>query len=83
MDLNSRTIHGRNSSALEVACPAPGIGAKKVQGTSETRFCTTYSASAVGVEGRIMDDKGSILNGDGPSNLEVQLHVPRPDIEQV
>jgi hypothetical protein len=27
-----------NSSTLEVACPPPGIGAKKVQETSEARF---------------------------------------------
>jgi hypothetical protein len=31
-----------NSSALEVACPPPGIGAKKVQESSDTNFGITY-----------------------------------------
>jgi hypothetical protein len=31
-------ILNKNSSALEVACGPPGIGAKKVQETSENRF---------------------------------------------
>ena len=29
-----------------------------------------------------MDDKGSILNVDGPSILKTELHVPRPDMEE-
>jgi hypothetical protein len=37
MDLYNGII-GKNSSTLEVACGPPGIGAKKVQGSSETSF---------------------------------------------
>jgi hypothetical protein len=37
VDLNSALI-SINSSALEVACPPPGIGAKKVQESLETSF---------------------------------------------
>jgi hypothetical protein len=29
-----------------------------------------------------MDDKGSIPNVDGPSVLKIELHVPRPDMEE-
>jgi hypothetical protein len=29
-----------------------------------------------------MDDKGSILNVDGPSALKIELHVPRRNIEK-
>jgi hypothetical protein len=36
VDLHSGTSTSINSSALEVACPPPGIGAKKVQEISET-----------------------------------------------
>ena len=46
VDLHIATI-GSNSTTLEVACPPPGIGAKKVQETSETRFRSTYSCSSV------------------------------------
>ena len=29
-----------------------------------------------------MNDKGSILNVDGPSVLKIELHVPRPELER-
>ena len=29
-----------------------------------------------------MDDKGSILNVDGPSVLKIELHVPRQELER-
>ena len=29
-----------------------------------------------------MDDKGSILNVDGPSFLKIELHVPRRELER-
>jgi hypothetical protein len=55
VDLDSALIH-TDSSALEVACPPPGIGAKKVQETSETRFCTTYiSSGSVALENACVD----------------------------
>jgi hypothetical protein len=44
MDLYIR-IPSMNSSALEVACPPPGIGAKKVQESSETG--TTYFCGTI------------------------------------
>jgi hypothetical protein len=49
VDLHSALI-SINGSTLEVACPPRGIGAKKVQESSETRFRTTYIASAVALE---------------------------------
>jgi hypothetical protein len=36
-DLNIGIIGDINSSALEVACPPPGIGAKKVQESSRRK----------------------------------------------
>jgi hypothetical protein len=44
MDLCIGTIVSINSSTLEVSCPPPGIGAKKVQENSEARFGPTYIA---------------------------------------
>jgi hypothetical protein len=29
-----------------------------------------------------MDDKGSTRNGDGPSVLKIELHVPRQELER-
>jgi hypothetical protein len=29
-----------------------------------------------------MDDKGSILNVDGPSVLKIELHVPRQELKR-
>jgi hypothetical protein len=29
-----------------------------------------------------MDDKGSILDVDGPSVLKIELHVPRQELER-
>ena len=45
MNLHIGTRVGINGSTLEVACPPPGIGAKKNQETFEARFGTTYIAS--------------------------------------
>jgi hypothetical protein len=38
IDLHSGTILSINSSALEIACPPPEIGVKKVQESSETNL---------------------------------------------
>jgi hypothetical protein len=56
VDLHIALINS-NRSALEVACSPPGIGigAKKVQEISETRFRTTYRASAVALENAGVD----------------------------
>jgi hypothetical protein len=42
IDLHDGTILSINSSTLEVACPPPGIGAKKVQGKSRKHRPSTY-----------------------------------------
>jgi hypothetical protein len=55
---------------------------EKFQGTSAEHHSSTYPVSGVGVEGRIMDDKGSIRNVDGPSELKKELHVPRREFER-
>jgi hypothetical protein len=49
VDLHIGITVNINSSALKVACPAPGIGAKKAQRISETRF-GTYIIGAVTLE---------------------------------
>ena len=41
IDLHIGTAVHRNSTPLKVACPPPGIGAKNVQESSETKFVTT------------------------------------------
>jgi hypothetical protein len=41
----------------------------------------TYVISGVGVESRVMDDKSSILNVDGASELESCMWAPR-ELEQ-
>jgi hypothetical protein len=126
VDLHIGTI-GINSTALQVACPPPGIEAKKVEEISADHHSRTYIVSAValesagvdldigtitginssilkldvprqdienfqerpadhhsstylmrcvGVEGRIMDDKSSIINSDCPSELKVECGPP-------
>jgi hypothetical protein len=42
---------------------------EKIQGASADHHLSTYHASGVGRKGRIMDDKISILDVDGPSTL--------------
>jgi hypothetical protein len=44
---------------------------EKFQERSAEHHASTYGISAVGVEGRVMDDKSFILNVDGSSDLEV------------
>jgi hypothetical protein len=55
---------------------------EKFQETSADHHSSTYIESGVGVEGRIMDDKGCSHNVDGPSFLKIELHVPRRELEQ-
>jgi hypothetical protein len=45
----------KHSSALEVACPPPGIGAKKVQESSADHHSRTYRVSAVALENAGVD----------------------------
>jgi hypothetical protein len=54
MDLYIGTL-GINSSALKVACGAPGIGAKKVQESSADDHSPTYPASDVALESAGVD----------------------------
>jgi hypothetical protein len=49
---------------------------KKFQESFADHHSSTYVRRGVGVEGRIMDDKGSILNVDGPSVLRVVCGPP-------
>jgi hypothetical protein len=50
-----------NSSALQVACPPPGIGAKKNQETSETSFGATNVFGSVALECAVVDLHGAAL----------------------
>jgi hypothetical protein len=65
----------QNSAALGVACPPPGIGAKKVQEISETRFCTTYIASTIAIEHAGVD-LGTCTAGINSATLEVACPPP-------
>jgi hypothetical protein len=58
-----------------VACPPPGNGAKKVQETSEPRFCTTYIGSTVALENAGVDLDICILRKNS-SALEVACPPP-------
>ena len=49
---------------------------EKFQERSADHHSSTYPVSGVGVEGRVMDDKSSILNVDGASVLEVVCGAP-------
>jgi hypothetical protein len=44
---------------------------KKVQERSADQHSSAYHVSGVGVEGRVMDDKSSIMNVDGSSGLKI------------
>jgi hypothetical protein len=49
---------------------------RKVQERYADHHSLTYLVSGVGVEGRIMDDKSSIVHVDGSSALEVVCGAP-------
>jgi hypothetical protein len=77
VDLHIGTTIGIHSAALQVACGPPGIGAKKVQETSESRFCTTYIASAVALENACVDlDIDNCTISINSSTLEVACPPP-------
>jgi hypothetical protein len=66
-----------NSSTLKVACPTPGIGAKKVQESSDTNFGITYLiAGNVAQECGVVDLHISTI-GINSSTLEVACPPPR------
>jgi hypothetical protein len=77
MDLDNRII-GRDSSALEVACGPPGIGAKKFQESSRRKQpVTTYIASSVALEYRVVDlHIGTI----GINSTALEVACPTPGI---
>jgi hypothetical protein len=76
VDLHS-ALKNITSTALRVpSCMSPpGIGAKKVQEISETRFCTTYMGSIVALENAGVD-LGIYTIGINPSALEVACPPP-------
>jgi hypothetical protein len=75
MDDKSSTINVDRSSVLKVVCGAPGIGAKKFQEVSETRFRTTYLFSAIALE-RAGVDLDICTIGKNSSALEVACPPP-------
>jgi hypothetical protein len=77
IDLHSALVHSNSSTlCIEVACPPPGIGAKKVQENSETRFCTTYIASAVALESAGVDLDICTVSSINSTALEVACPAP-------
>jgi hypothetical protein len=82
VDLHIGTGIRINCSALLSWMFRPGNwSTKKVQERSADQHSFTYVISGVGVEGRVMDDKSSIINVDGASVLESCMWGP-PDIER-
>jgi hypothetical protein len=76
MDDKSSILNEDGASALEVACPPPGIGAKKFQEISETKFRTTHLVSAIALERAGVDlDICTIISING-SALEVACPPP-------
>jgi hypothetical protein len=65
-----------NSSALQVACPPPGIGAKKVQESSETRFGTAYILGVVTLESAGIDLDIGTGRSTNSSALQVACGPP-------
>ena len=58
-----------------VPCDPPGIGAKKVQESSETNFGITYFRSSVGLESGVVDLHIGIISFNS-SALEVACRPP-------
>jgi hypothetical protein len=78
MDLYIRISVSSNSAPLEVACPPPGIGAKKVQEISVTRFRTTYIVSDVPLERAGVDlHIGTTVS---PNSSALEVACPPPEI---
>jgi hypothetical protein len=55
--VSSQSEHnsGCSGHSKVVACPPPGIGAKKVQQSSETNFGITYRAGSVALKSGVVD----------------------------
>jgi hypothetical protein len=75
VDLHIGTAIRSNCSALLSWMSGPRTW-RKVQERSADHHSSTYGISAVGVEGRVMDDKSSIQNVDGSSVLQVACGAP-------
>jgi hypothetical protein len=81
VDLHIGTTVSSNSSALEVACPPPGIGAKEVQGISETNFGMTYIIQrSVALESAAVDLHIGIASKDSSA---LGVACPPPGIRAI
>jgi hypothetical protein len=76
VDLHIGTILNINSSALEVACPPPGVGAKKIQQSSLKSFGITYMGGSVALDCGVMDLHIGPMIGSNSSTLEVAFGPP-------
>jgi hypothetical protein len=63
------------TTLLVVACPAPGIGAKKVQESSRTNLGTYKVCSSVALEGAVVDLNSAFISINS-SALEVACPPP-------
>ena len=63
-------------SVLKIELHVPRRDIEKNQERSGDHHSSNYPVRSVGVEGRIMDDKSSILNVDCPSVLKVACPPP-------
>jgi hypothetical protein len=75
MNDKSPTSNKDCPSILKVACPPPGIGAKKVQEISQIIFGTTYTTGTVAVERAVVDLHIPTTDPNG-SALEVACPPP-------
>jgi hypothetical protein len=77
MDDKSSIKNVDGSTILEVACPPPGIGARKIQESSQRSFGITYIGGRVALEGAIIDlNIGTTSPSINSSALEVACPPP-------
>jgi hypothetical protein len=79
MYLHIGTITGVNSSALEVACPTPGI--EKFQEISGNKNYGTYRWRFIQGETRGMDLH--IGTADNSNSATLEVACPRRELEQI
>jgi hypothetical protein len=81
VDDQRAAIYVDGPSVLKVACPPPGIGAKKVQEISETKFRTAYFVSAVALKSAVinLDFNSTGISGSANSSA-LEVACPPPGI---
>ena len=76
MDDKGSILNVDGPSVLKIELHVTRRDIEKIQETSADHHSSTYLESAVGIEGRIMNDKSSIIDVDCPSILKVACPPP-------